>query len=103
MIDSKRLLSDLQKFVHRLENDLRARCEANAEVDRPLRAGYESARRQGRTASTYAAWRDEELTQVAVAWVLATVFIRFLEDNELDRAAVSSWYRRQAAASKGRT
>jgi hypothetical protein len=83
MIVSKRLLSHLQRFVHRLENDLRARCEANAEVDRPLRASYGAAKRQNRTESTYNAWRDGELTQVAVAWVLATVFIRFLEDNEL--------------------
>jgi len=83
MIDSKKLLSDLQKFVRRLEEDLRARCDTKVEVNEPLRAAYGEARRQNRTASTYAAWRAEELTNVAVAWVLATVFIRFLEDNEL--------------------
>ena len=83
MIDSKKLLTDLQKQVKRLEDDLRARCEAVPEVDRPLRIAYEAAKSQKRTALTYAAWRDEELTQVAVAWVLACVFVRFLEDNEL--------------------
>lgn len=28
-------------------------------------------------------WRDGELTQSAVGWVLGCVFVRFLEDNEL--------------------
>jgi hypothetical protein len=83
MIDSKKLLSALQKHVPQLEEDLRARCDGNADVDRPLQVEYEAAKRKGRTALTYSAWRDEELTQVAVAWVLASVFVRFLEDNEL--------------------
>ena len=83
MIDSKKLLSALQKHVRQLEEDLRARCDGNADVDRPLRVEYEAAKKKGRTALTYSAWRDEELTQVAVAWVLASVFVRFLEDNEL--------------------
>jgi hypothetical protein len=83
MINSKQLLSDLQKRVRVLEDDLRARCGAQAEVDAPLKQDYEMARSKGRTSLTYNAWRDEELTQVAVAWVLAGVFIRFLEDNGL--------------------
>jgi hypothetical protein len=90
MIDSKKLLSDLQKFVLRLEDDLQARCDANPSINQPLQAAYDEARRKGRTASTYASWRKEELTQVAVAWVLATVFIRFLEDNELIEVSVLS-------------
>jgi hypothetical protein len=83
MIDSKKLLSALQKRVRELEKDLRARCDGNGDVDRSLRVEYEAAKKKGRTALTYSAWRDEELTQVAVAWVLACVFVRFLEDNEL--------------------
>jgi hypothetical protein len=83
MIDSKKLLTALQKHVRQLEEDLRARCDGNADVDRPLHVEYEAAKKKGRTALTYSAWRDEELTQVAVAWVLASVFVRFLEDNEL--------------------
>ena len=31
----------------------------------------------------YTVWRDDRLTQVAVAWILACVFVRFLEDNGL--------------------
>ncbi|MFE7546536.1 BREX-2 system adenine-specific DNA-methyltransferase PglX [Streptomyces gardneri] len=37
----------------------------------------------GRTAASWSAWLDERITQVAVAWVLGTVFVRFCEDNLL--------------------
>lgn len=83
MIDTKALLTALQKRVTLLENDLRDRCNEQPEVDAPLRKDYESAREKGRTGLTYNTWRDEELTQIAVAWILAGVFVRFLEDNEL--------------------
>ena len=83
MINSQQLLADLQKQVTRLENDFRARCNADPTVDEPLKADYQKAKASGRVASTYSVWRDEEITQSAVAWVLACVFIRFLEDNEL--------------------
>ena len=32
---------------------------------------------------TWGEYRDEQVTQAAVAWVLATVFVRFCEDNHL--------------------
>jgi len=90
MIDSKKLLSDLESkktsrttMVKRLEDDLRKRCDAETEVDAPLKERYEAAKAKKRTALTYKAWRDDELTQIAVAWVLGCVFVRFLEDNEL--------------------
>ena len=83
MISSPRLLTDLQREVTRLHTDLRARCDAEPAADAPLKAQYDAARAGQRTALTYKAWREEELTNVAVAWVLACVFIRFLEDNAL--------------------
>ena len=83
MINPKQLLTDLQKRVALLENDLRTRCETQPEVNAPLEAEYNVARAKGRTGLTYNAWRDEELTQVAVSWILGGVFVRFLEDNEL--------------------
>jgi len=83
MIDPKQLLMALQKRVTILEGDLRARCDSLVEVDAPLRKDYDDARAKGRTGLTYNAWRDEKLTQIAVAWILAGVFVRFLEDNEL--------------------
>ncbi len=90
MIDSARLIAQLESkatsrdtVVKRLENDLRKRCDENPAVDAPLKAQYEAAKAKKRTALTYGAWREEELTNIAVAWVLACVFIRFLEDNDL--------------------
>ena len=83
MIQSKKLLTDLKKQVTLLENDLRQRCKDVPVIDAPLRAQYDAAKAGKRTAMTYGAWLDEQLTQVAVAWVLACVFVRFLEDNGL--------------------
>ena len=83
MIDSKKLLTDLKRQVTLLENDLRQRCKDRPEIDAPLRAQHAAASAGKRTAMTYSAWLDEQLTQVAVAWVLACVFVRFLEDNAL--------------------
>lgn len=90
MIHSPTLLTDLQSkttsrstLVKKLEDDLRGRCDREPEVDAPLKERYDAAKAKKRTALTYKAWRDEQLTQIAVAWVLACVFVRFLEDNEL--------------------
>lgn len=83
MIDRKRLLDDLRKLVTKLEKDLRERCEENADVDARVRREYEQAKEAKRTAQLYKIWRDEWITQVAVAWVLGVVFVRFIEDNEL--------------------
>lgn len=83
MIDRKALLDDVKKLVTKLEKDLRERCEENAEVDAQARGEYDKAREAKRTAQAYSVWRDEWITQVAVAWVLGVVFVRFIEDNEL--------------------
>ncbi|MET9357182.1 BREX-2 system adenine-specific DNA-methyltransferase PglX [Streptomyces sp. NPDC006617] len=48
-----------------------------------LRAEYDQAFKLGRTGATWGAWLGERVTQVAVAWVLGTVFVRFCEDNLL--------------------
>src|SRR5262245_39018343 len=83
MILSSALLKDLQKRVTLIEEDLRRRCDADPRVNAPIQAQYETARESQRTAETFNAWRAEQLTQVAVAWVLGCVFVRFLEDNQL--------------------
>ena len=82
MIDREQLLSDLQRLVTRLEDDLRRRSEADATIAARLKAQYEATKRAGRTAAAFGPWRDEVVTQSAVGWVLACVFTRFLEDND---------------------
>ena len=44
---------------------------------------WRAAKSADRTAATFETWLGERVTQVAVAWVLATVFVRFCEDNGL--------------------
>ncbi|MGC4888083.1 BREX-2 system adenine-specific DNA-methyltransferase PglX [Micromonospora sp. DT227] len=83
MIDRKQLLSDLQKQVKNLEKDLREQAESVEEVRLKLSGEYDHAFKVGRTAATWTTWRDERVTQAAVAWVLGTVFVRFCEDNGL--------------------
>ncbi|WP_436786732.1 BREX-2 system adenine-specific DNA-methyltransferase PglX [Yinghuangia sp. YIM S10712] len=48
-----------------------------------LREEYDRAKKLGRTGATWNSWIDERITQVAVAWVLGSVFVRFCEDNGL--------------------
>ncbi|MEU9867389.1 BREX-2 system adenine-specific DNA-methyltransferase PglX [Actinomadura sp. NPDC048021] len=83
MIDRKALLIDLKKQVQALEKDLSHQVEELPETKVRLRAEYDQAFKLGRTAATWNSWRDERITQVAVAWVLGTVFVRFCEDNRL--------------------
>ena len=80
MIDAERLLADLKVQVRELEKDLRT----NEDDIAKLRVEYDQAYAARRTALDFeATWLPERVTQTAVAWVLATVFVRFCEDNGL--------------------
>lgn len=83
MIVPTDLLSDLRKLLPTLETGIRDRAADEATVDTALRSEHTEARRRGRTAAAFEAWRDEQVTQAAVAWVLGCVFVRFGEDNGL--------------------
>lgn len=82
-VDQRSLLSDLQRQVRALENDVRDRADADGKVSQRLQDEHAEAKRVGRTATSFGEWRDTQVTQAAVAWVLATVFVRFCEDNNL--------------------
>jgi hypothetical protein len=82
VIDRKALLDDLKGQVKAVEADLGRQVKVVPEGEK-LRAEYDRARKLGRTAATWNSWLDERVTQVAVAWVLGTVFVRFCEDNRL--------------------
>ncbi|WP_412080375.1 BREX-2 system adenine-specific DNA-methyltransferase PglX [Streptomyces sp. SCL15-6] len=83
MIDRKALLDDLKQQIKAVEADLGKQVKALGEVGARLWAEYDQARKLGRTAATWNSWLDERVTQVAVAWVLGSVFVRFCEDNRL--------------------
>ena len=88
-VDSADLVAALRRQVLALEADLRERVDGE---DHALRqpgvwqaweSDYNAALSAQRTAATWAQWRNERLTQAAVAWVLLTVFGRYCEDNAL--------------------
>ncbi|SHJ17331.1 hypothetical protein SAMN05421803_10439 [Nocardiopsis flavescens] len=83
MVDHKALLNDLKRQVKEAEADLAAQVKALPKVKDRLDEEYRRAFRLKRTAATWNSWLDERVTQAAAAWVLATVFVRFAEDNRL--------------------
>src|SRR5271157_3795474 len=85
MIDRKALLEDLQRLLPKIEADLLERSESAEvpDVGRTLREEHAEAQAAERTAQSYEEWRSDAITQVAAAWVLTCVFVRFLEDNAL--------------------
>jgi hypothetical protein len=83
MIDAKALSTDLARQVRALEADLHGATDVWEGVGDALRSEYERKRTGYLTGATWEVWRDQRLTQTAVAWVLATVFVRYCEDNGL--------------------
>lgn len=76
------LLKELQKQVALLEADLYERSRGE-EFDQPLRAEHRRAVAADRTGDSYTMWLGGRLVQIAAAWVLGCVFVRFSEDNGL--------------------
>src|SRR4029077_16753153 len=83
MVPIKTLLPDLKDLVGELAEDLLTRAQQNDKIDAGLREAFEQIEKAGRTAQAYEVWREDYLDQVAVAWVLACVFVRFMEDSHL--------------------
>lgn len=99
MIDRHELLATLKPLLTQLEASIRERALATQEVAAHLEQEHDKAIAAERTAMSLEEWRDGEITQAAVAWVLGCVFVRFLEDNGLiDQALISGPGGRRAAA-----
>ncbi|HEV2377800.1 MAG TPA: BREX-2 system adenine-specific DNA-methyltransferase PglX [Streptosporangiaceae bacterium] len=77
------LTTDLQSQVLLLEGDLRNRLANDSEREADWKREHQQALTRERTAAPWVTWRDDRITQAAVAWVLTSVFIRFCEDNAL--------------------
>ena len=90
MIDAGSLLTDLQAELGRLVADLNTRVREDGDVRARLETEWRSAFNANRTGRTFEEWAEDRLTQVAVAWLLAGVFVRFCEDNGLiDEARIA--------------
>lgn len=85
MINRAQLLNGSQVLLRKLEADLLERSDSFdvPEVGETLRSDYQQAKEAERTAQSYEVWRSDAITQMASAWVLSGVFVRFLEDNQL--------------------
>ncbi|MCK9795950.1 BREX-2 system adenine-specific DNA-methyltransferase PglX [Isoptericola sp. 4D.3] len=84
MINSSALLADLKGQLKTLQADLRERADdPTCEWGAALQREHDEALRRERTGLSWSAWRDNEVDQAAVAWIVATTFVRFCEDNDL--------------------
>tara|TARA_Y100000296_G_scaffold87381_1_gene132853 strand:+ start:4640 stop:8317 length:3678 start_codon:yes stop_codon:yes gene_type:complete len=83
VINRSNLLKNLQALLPHIEKDILAYSEFNSELGEHLKQQYQEAVAAERTAEHFVAWREAQITQAAVAWVLTCVFVRFLEDNGL--------------------
>jgi len=89
MVDAQRLLADLKRLRRRLEEDLRRHHESST-GRAAVEAEWQEARDTRRTADTLETFFGAAVDQAAVHWILALVFLRFLEDNGLlDRPIVA--------------
>jgi hypothetical protein len=83
------LVTALRRQVLTLEADLRTRVDgddADARQDGVYEAwkrDYDTAASAQRTSATWQEWRNDRVTQAAVAWALLTIFARYCEDNAL--------------------
>ena len=83
MVDIQAMLPDLKGLVKFLGEDLHGEATSKPDVDAFLRGGYADVKEAERSSQSFEEWREDYLEQVAVAWVLACIFVRFLEDNGL--------------------
>jgi len=83
MIDAATLLSDTRKTVIDLVDDLRKVAANDPAARAHVADEYQRAHAAGRTALGQAEWAEGLYAQVAVAWTLGCVFVRFCEDNGL--------------------
>ena len=84
MIDSSALLADLKGQLKLLQADLKQRAEDSSNSwGVRLKEEYAEALRRERTGWSWIQWRDNEVDQAAVAWIVSTTFLRFCEDNDL--------------------
>jgi hypothetical protein len=99
MIDRHELLATLKPLVTELEDSIRERALSTPRIAEHLEQEHHKAIAAKRTAMSLEEWRDGEITQAAVAWILGCVFVRFLEDNGLvDQALISGPGGRRSAA-----
>lgn len=76
-------LKAYRALVATLEKSLHADIKNDLDETARLKQSWQESRDKERTADSFAVWLNAYVTQVAVAWVLTTIFARYIEDNDL--------------------
>jgi len=76
-------LQHIRQLAHLLAEEIRLHLGRTAPVQAKLDTVYRAAVTAGRTSQTWQQWRDEQAEQIAQAWLLGTIFVRYAEDNQL--------------------
>jgi len=79
-LNPKALLNDLKPLARTIEADI---LEVTNEDPDALKAVYDEAKEAGRTGHDFTTWREDRVAMAAASWILACVFVRFIEDNQL--------------------
>lgn len=77
------LTTALQPVVAMVLADMRSRLDADEDTTARWKDDYDAARKAERVGGSFGDWCEDLLLQAAVGWALTTVFVRFIEDNEL--------------------
>lgn len=77
------LTAALQPVIRDLVADMRSRLTEDAALLTAWQKQHQDARDADRAGTSFEEWSEEQLQQAAAGWVLTTVFLRFIEDNDL--------------------
>jgi hypothetical protein len=104
-IDAGRLLADLKNLRKNQEEDLRGHHRVSKQRE-AIESESGEALNTKRAADTFDTFFDSAVDQAAAHWILALIFLRFLEDNRLfDRpviaGAAKDWRWRSSASGSG--
>ncbi|MET7970523.1 BREX-2 system adenine-specific DNA-methyltransferase PglX [Micromonospora sp. NPDC005305] len=76
-------LPSFHRLVRLLTDVIRENLDEDVSEQAKLRVMYDHAVAARRTSVSWAQWRDEKVEQVAIAWLLGTLFVRYAEDNAM--------------------
>lgn len=77
------LTAALQPVIRSLVTDMRSRLTEDAALLQSWEDEHKQAQDADRVGTSFEEWSEEQLQQAAAGWVLTTVFLRFIEDNDL--------------------
>ncbi|AEK37026.1 hypothetical protein CVAR_1674 [Corynebacterium variabile DSM 44702] len=77
------LTAALQPVIRNLVKDMRSRLTEDAALHQTWVTEHARAQAADRIGASFEEWSEEQLQQAAAGWVLTTVFLRFIEDNDL--------------------